>query len=124
MIKRAHQSDNLTMPLDWLGVRLNAEKAGATRVTLNLALPDEPWVVSVQNGALHASAGRQAAQADATLRLDRVAFNALCIGEQRPTQLVQEGRLAIQGDAAKLDDFLALLDSFSPWFDLVPRRRS
>jgi alkyl sulfatase BDS1-like metallo-beta-lactamase superfamily hydrolase len=110
--------------LDWLGVRLNAEKAGATRVTLNLALPGEPWVMGVQNGALHASAGRQAAEADATLQLDRVAFNALCIGERRPAQLVQEGGLVIQGDAAKLDDFLALLDWFSPWFDLVPRRSS
>lgn len=108
--------------LDWLGVRLNAEKAGSLRLVLNLALPGEPWVVGVQNGALHASAGRQAAQADATLRLDRAAFNALCMGERTPAQLVQDGRLMIQGDAARLEAFLALLDWFPPWFDLVPRR--
>jgi alkyl sulfatase BDS1-like metallo-beta-lactamase superfamily hydrolase len=108
--------------LDWLGVRLDAEKAGDARLTLNLALAPEPWVVGVRNGALHASAGRQAARADATLRLDRAAFDALCSGERTPAQLVQGGQLAIDGDASKLDEFLALLDWFPTGFDLVPRR--
>ena len=108
--------------LDWLGVRLDAGKAGDVRLTLNLALSPEPWVVGVRNGALHASAGRQAARADATLRLDRAAFDALCSGERTPAELVREGRLAIDGDASKLDEFLALLDWFPAGFDLVPRR--
>jgi alkyl sulfatase BDS1-like metallo-beta-lactamase superfamily hydrolase len=108
--------------LDWLGVRLDAGKAADARLTLNFALEPEPWVVGVRNGALHASAGRQAARADATLRLGRAAFDALCSGERAPGELVRAGLLAIDGDASKLDEFLALLDRFPPGFDLVPRR--
>lgn len=112
---------SLEQVLDWLGVRLNAERAGAARLAFNLDVAGERWAVGVQNGALHASAGRQAAGAP-TLRCDRATCNALLAGEATPAALVAAGRLTVAGEVAVVERFLGLLDWFELRFPLVPAR--
>jgi alkyl sulfatase BDS1-like metallo-beta-lactamase superfamily hydrolase len=109
---------------DWLGVRLNPERAGDRRIEIDLSLTDtgERWAFGVENATLQCSEGRRAERPDAALALDRAAFDELFGGDTAPARLVEAGRARITGAVDAISGFLALLDEFPFWFDLVPGR--
>ena len=63
----------LDLFFDYLGVRLNSEKAGDAHITLNFDFGNEDgkYLVELENGVLNHTAGAQADEADATITLDR-----------------------------------------------------
>ncbi len=110
--------------LDYLGVRLNADKAGDAHLTLNLVFPDakETFVLALENGVLTHAAEAAAKDADATLTLRGNVLAALAAGKITPEKAVAAGGLAVEGSPDALPRLLSLLDSFDPWFNLVTPR--
>jgi alkyl sulfatase BDS1-like metallo-beta-lactamase superfamily hydrolase len=114
------------MPLDlffdYLGVRLNGPKAAGVKIIINWDFTDtkEQYVLALENGALNHTAQKQDAAADATLTLTRAAFNEIIMGGQpRIEAKTAAGELKIEGQKEKLGELLSLMDTFSPWFNIV-----
>ncbi|MFN8499331.1 MAG: alkyl sulfatase dimerization domain-containing protein [Anaerolineae bacterium] len=111
----------LDMFFDLLAVRLNGPMAAGKVITLNARFTDigEDYVVRVENGVLNHVRGKQADDADATLITTRAALDRVALGEVTAPQLLATGEARIEGDPAKLVEFLSLMDTFEFWFNIV-----
>ncbi|RKP47113.1 alkyl/aryl-sulfatase [Pararobbsia silviterrae] len=115
------QAMPLDMFLDYLGVRLNGDRAAGKKVTLNLVLTDtkENYIVGVENSALHYSKVKSSSPVDATLTMTRADLNSTMMGKTNVQQLVMAGNAKIDGDSTKLGDFISWLDNFEFYFNIV-----
>ncbi len=106
---------------DAMGARLDGPRAWDAQIVLGWDFTDvaERWTVSVENGALSSVRGRLAADAQATVTLTRTAFDAVLLGEGDGAALFASGAIAVEGDGAKLGEFLGLLDDGDPAFAIV-----
>ncbi|WP_322102963.1 alkyl/aryl-sulfatase [Paraburkholderia sp. J41] len=111
----------LDMFLDFLGIRLNGDRAAGKKVSFNLILDDtkESYAVGVENSALHYSKGRTSNSADATLTMARADLNDVMLGTMTIQNLVIAGKAKIDGDSQKLGDFVSWLDNFEVFFNIV-----
>ena len=115
------------MPLDNVyqlaGVRLDAARADGLELSLNLAYTDHaPALLRVRHSVLHVFPDRQAEDADATLSLSAMDLKLLLCDVTTADALLEEGRLAVDGDTQVLSRLLALLDRFPRWFPIVTPR--
>lgn len=111
---------SLELFFDYLGVRLNGDKAGDRRITLNCLFPDlnESYTLMVRHGTLSHRPGK-AAQADATLTIARSDLNDVILGQATIADQITAGATTVEGDASALHDFVALLDTFEFWFNIA-----
>ncbi|HRA32188.1 MAG TPA: alkyl sulfatase dimerization domain-containing protein [Thermomicrobiales bacterium] len=111
----------LDMFFDLLAVRLIGEKAEDTVITLNAHFTDidEQYVLRIEHGVLNYAKGRQADDADATLTTTRVVLDEVVLGEATMADKLATGQARIEGDPAKLVEFLSMLDTFEFWFNIV-----
>jgi alkyl sulfatase BDS1-like metallo-beta-lactamase superfamily hydrolase len=108
---------------DTLAVRLNGPRADGKTLSINLAFTDiEPWHLLIENAVLHAVEHRQAKTAQATLRCASIDFKRLMMGLSDAPGLMQDGKLAIDGDAAILLELAGLFDQFERRFPIVTPR--
>jgi alkyl sulfatase BDS1-like metallo-beta-lactamase superfamily hydrolase len=113
------------MPLelffDYLSIRLNGPKAEGKTIKLNLDLPDtkDKYLLVVQYGVLQYHKDQQAKDADASLTMSRDTLNEIIGGKLKVEQGVTKGTIKLDGDAKKFEDFVALLDTFDPWYQVV-----
>jgi alkyl sulfatase BDS1-like metallo-beta-lactamase superfamily hydrolase len=120
----------MTMPLyfDFLGVRLNGDRAAGRRMVINwtvtheAATPDETYALNLQNSALTYRAGWHDPAANLSLTLGRSIFDAIMLGETTFAAEVAAGRVGVAGDPTKLAELMGLLDTFSPDFNIVTPR--
>jgi alkyl sulfatase BDS1-like metallo-beta-lactamase superfamily hydrolase len=112
---------SVEMFLDFLAIRLNGPKAADRVYTFDLQLTDlgEQYLLEVENGVLNYTKGGAADPPTATLTLTRAAIDALALGQATFADLVGDGSIGVEGDAAALRDFFGLLDTFEFWFDIV-----
>ena len=110
---------------DYLGVRLNGEKAEGRRLVINWVFADldRRYVLNLEHCALTYLADRQSDGADATVTLDRAALNRLVLRELTFADAVDRGVIRITGDPAKVIELFDLLDDFTLTFDVVEPRR-
>ena len=106
---------------DAMGARLDGPRAWDTTIKLAWDFTDvgERWSVTVENGALSAVEGRLVEDCHAKVTLTRVALDAVLLGEGDGAQLFSSGAIAVEGDGAKLGEFLGLLDEGDPVFAIV-----
>lgn len=111
----------LDIYLDYLAVRLNHPKAADSEITLNFVMPDakEAFTLTVSNGVMNYSLGRQSKQADATVTIDRAVLDDINLGQTKLVDAIGAGHLTIDGSQEKLTEFISLLDSFDFWFNIV-----
>jgi alkyl sulfatase BDS1-like metallo-beta-lactamase superfamily hydrolase len=118
---------NLTLDLffDFLGVRLNGDKAEGKTITINWAFPDlgQRYVLTLQNCALTYLADRHAEAADATVTLDRGALNGIILREVALPDAMRNGSVRVEGNSQKVVELFGLLDEFTMGFDIVEPRR-
>ena len=69
-------------------------------------------------------AGRQAAKADATITLARGTLDALALGRTTLPEAVKAGFAKIEGDAAKPEELLGMLDTFNVMFEVVEPKKA
>ncbi|HXC23618.1 MAG TPA: alkyl sulfatase dimerization domain-containing protein [Solirubrobacteraceae bacterium] len=105
---------------DAMGARLDGPRAWGLEIKLAWDFTDvgERWSVTVENGALSAVAGRLDDERHAEVTLTRAAFDAVLLGEA-DARLFASGAISVEGDAAKLGEFLGLLDEWDPAFAIV-----
>ena len=110
---------------DYLGVRLDGDKAEGRRIVINWVFSDldRRYVMNLENCALTCLADRPSDAADATVTLERAALNRLVLREVAFADAVGQGLARIDGDAAKVVDFFGLLDDFSPMFEVMEPKR-
>lgn len=110
---------SVEMFLDYLGVRLNAEKAGNAKAILNFDLgKDGSYVLELENGVLNHTQGK-ADNADATVSLSRDTLNNIILQQITLQDAIKAGDVKINGSKAKLQDVVANLDTFEFWFNIV-----
>jgi alkyl sulfatase BDS1-like metallo-beta-lactamase superfamily hydrolase len=113
------------MPLelffDYLSIRLDGPKAEGKTIKLNLALPDtkDKYLLVVQYGVLQYHKDQQAKDADASLTMDRSTLNEIIGGKLKVEQGVTNGKIKLDGDPKKFEEFVSLLDTFDPWYQVV-----
>ena len=106
---------------DYLGVRMNAQKAEGEDFSINLVLPDknEQYLLELKNSHLNNIKGVQSEKAGQTVTIDRADLNRLMLKEVSPVRLVFEGKLKSSGNPLLLAKLFGLLDDFDFWFDIV-----
>lgn len=112
---------------DYLGVRLNAEKAEGEDLSINLVLPDrnEQYLLELKNSHLNNIKGVQKENAGQTVTIDRADLNRLLLKEVSPVRLVLEGKLKSSGNPLLLAKLFGMLDDFEFWFDIAtPAQKS
>jgi len=113
------------MPLelffDYLSIRLNGPKAEGKTIKLNLNLPDtkDKYLLVVQYGVLQYHKGQQAKDADTSLTMNRDTLNQIIGGKLRVEQGITSGKIKLDGDSKKFEEFVSLLDTFDPWYQVV-----
>jgi alkyl sulfatase BDS1-like metallo-beta-lactamase superfamily hydrolase len=110
--------------LESLAVRLDAGKAEGQRIAVHLHLTDsgqQAWLL-LENGALHHRLQSMEGTIDATLSLDRAAFDDVLRQRTTLRLAVQGGRIQAEGSVEKVDALLAMLDHFDRRFPVVVPR--
>ena len=107
--------------LDAMAIRLDGPRAWThfLRIDWIVTDPDEQHALTLRNGVLSHRPGRHEPQAEAALVLERGALNELLLKTADIAALAENGRLRVEGDAAKLGELLGLLDEPDPGFAIV-----
>ncbi|PVX59992.1 alkyl/aryl-sulfatase [Paraburkholderia unamae] len=115
------QAMPLDMFLDYLGIRLNGDRANGKTASFNLVLTDtkEHYVLGVENSALHYTKDKSSKSADATVTMTRADLNDIMMGKTNMQKLVMAGNAKIDGNSQKLGEFVSWLDTFDFWFNIV-----
>jgi alkyl sulfatase BDS1-like metallo-beta-lactamase superfamily hydrolase len=116
---------SLDLFFDYLGVRLNGEKAEGRRLVINWIFPDldRGYVLNLENCALTYLADRQSDEADATVTLERAVLDRLVLRELSFAEAIQRGVVTVAGDAHKVIELFDLLDPFTLMFDVIEPHR-
>jgi alkyl sulfatase BDS1-like metallo-beta-lactamase superfamily hydrolase len=106
--------------MDATAVRLRAEEVGGVDVTVNLRFSDigEDWRVVISNRAMHTSQGH-AAEAKATVDLDRSVLVEIGSAELTAQGAIEQGRAVIDGDASAFLSIFDHLDMFMSMFPII-----
>ena len=106
---------------DYLGIRLDADKAEGKTMLINWSFSDsqQQIALTLENSALTHVAGKRAPNADANVTLARNALNAVALGQTGVAEAIRSGRMTVEGDASKLEDLFAMLDTFSRDFPVI-----
>jgi alkyl sulfatase BDS1-like metallo-beta-lactamase superfamily hydrolase len=109
---------------DYLGVRLNAEKAQGKNIVLNWMFTDtrQSYVINLENSALTYVADAQAANADATLTLSRSTLDDITLQKTTFQAALQSGQITVAGQREKLGELLGMLETFTLGFPIVEPR--
>src|SRR5438552_15860946 len=118
---------SLDLFFDYLGVRLNGDKAEGLTIVINWVFSDlgRRYVLNLEHCALTYLADRESDGADATVTLDRAVLNRLVLRELTFAGALEGGLVTVTGDPAKVIELFDLLDDFALSFDVVepPRPR-
>lgn len=108
--------------LDYLGVRLDTQKAAGQHFVLNLVTPDngEKFAVELSNAALTNIKGFVAPQPDATLTINRADLLAAMVGKASFADLVKSGKATLAGDGKPLEILKTAMVQFDPDFEIMP----
>ena len=106
---------------DYLGVRLNGDKAEGKTMVLNWNFTDsnQKFVLTLENSALTHVAGKQAADAGATVTLARETLDALTLRQTTFADAIKAGRVTIAGDPRQLEELWSMFDTFKVMFEIV-----
>jgi alkyl sulfatase BDS1-like metallo-beta-lactamase superfamily hydrolase len=99
---------------------LNGPKAAVQDLTIGLELTDESRseTLLVRNGTLSHRTGI-ADDAEVTVSISRASLDGVILGENTIAELTSSGNAQVRGDAAVLERFVELLDTFEFWFNFV-----
>ena len=122
-VVRAMSTDLL---LDYLGIRLDSQKAAGMSFVINLFTPDngEKFIVELRNSTLTNSKGFQSPAADLSIEVNRSDLEAIMIGRATLTALAEEGKAKLAGDTTILQTLKDVLVEFTADFDIMPGTKS
>ena len=114
----------LDMYFDFMGVRLNGEKAAGKTIVLNWRFTDtkQEYVLNLDNSALTYVEDSQADEADATVTLTRATLDEISMRTTTFESALQSGQISVTGEREKLVELLEMLDTFPLQFAVVEPR--
>jgi alkyl sulfatase BDS1-like metallo-beta-lactamase superfamily hydrolase len=114
----------LDMFFDYLGVRLNGDKAQGKTMVLNWNFTDtgQRYAVNLENSALTYVADAQAADADATLTLTRAGLDEISLQKTTFAAAMRSGQISVTGKREKVGELLGMLEAFTHEFPVVEPR--
>ena len=115
----------IELVFDYLATTLNGPRAGSTRMVINWRFTDsrESLASTLDDAALTYVVGKNAAGADATVTLTRPVLEAAILTQRTLADALQLGELAVAGNAARVNELMALFDDFDAGFAIVEPRR-
>jgi alkyl sulfatase BDS1-like metallo-beta-lactamase superfamily hydrolase len=114
-------SMSLDMFFDYMGIRLNGEKAEGKKIILNWNFTDtkEQYTLNLENSALTYTPGKMSAKSDATINLDRTTLNKIIMKETTFEDEIKSGNIKVDGDSRKISELMELQDDFEVMFNIV-----
>lgn len=111
----------IEMYLDYMGIRLNSQKAVGKKIRINLNLIDkkQSYGLEVENSVLIYTPKKQFKNADAVLNLNRNIFDELTLKQKSVMQAISAGDIQLTGNKQKLQEFMELFDNFPPMFNII-----
>jgi alkyl sulfatase BDS1-like metallo-beta-lactamase superfamily hydrolase len=108
------------MVFDYLAIRLNYEKAEGADFSIQVDFTDlgESHELVVKNAVLNHSQ-HVTGNSDVKLKMSMATMNRIQLGETTLRDAVNDGSVELEGDAAIVENFFAMLDEFSFWFNIV-----
>jgi len=108
--------------LDFLGVRLDSNKADGKAFKINLVTPDndEKFVVELSNGTLTNIAGFQAEDADLTITINRTDLEQTMMGAVSFDQQIEAGKAKLEGNREPYEQLKGMLVQFDLGFEMMP----
>jgi alkyl sulfatase BDS1-like metallo-beta-lactamase superfamily hydrolase len=108
--------------LDFLGIRLDSEKAEGQAFKINLVTPDngEKFVVELSNGTLTNIAGFQADDADLTISINRSDLEKTMMGAMSFDEQITAGKADLKGDREPYEQLKTMLVQFDLGFEMMP----
>jgi alkyl sulfatase BDS1-like metallo-beta-lactamase superfamily hydrolase len=109
---------------DYLGIRLNGDKAAGKTTVLNWQFTDtkQNYILNLENSALTYVAAAQAPRADATLALTRATLDEISLQKTTFPAAIQAGQIVITGKREKVAELLGMLETFPNVFPLIEPR--
>lgn len=109
------------MYLDYMGIRLNSQKANGKKLQINLNFTDKKttYVLKVENSVLIYTPNKQINDADATLNLSRNTFDNITLKQKSVMQAISDGDIKVNGSKEKVEEFMSLFDEFPPMFNII-----
>ncbi|KAJ3337109.1 hypothetical protein HDU93_001582 [Gonapodya sp. JEL0774] len=116
--------DSMSIPLvlDFLGVRIRAEDYTGHSLKIDIQVPGERYIVTLQNTVLtwtNDVAIDAEVSADVVIKSEAKKIVHLLLGRQTLQSATHGGALEVRGDQAKLAELLSLLDEFPANFPIV-----
>jgi len=106
--------------LDGMAFRIDGPRAFGVELSIVFELSDtgEAHTLTLENAVLTHTPGKRE-DAQATLRLPRPALDELIAETVTTAELFEAGRIAIEGDGAKVGELFGLMDEPDPRFAIV-----
>lgn len=108
------------MLFDYLAVRILPEKAAGKTFAMNLNFTDldEKYTLYVENSVLNHTK-KLAEKPDVSLELTKAVLDDVQLGNITLEKAIADGTIKLDGDPKVLKDFVAMLDNFNFWFNIV-----
>lgn len=108
--------------LDFLGVRLDSDKAGDKTFKINLITPDndEKFVVELSNATLTNIVGFQADDADLTITINRADLEQTMMGVMSFDAQIEAGKAKFEGNRDVYEQLKTMLVQFDLGFEIMP----
>ncbi len=115
------RSLGITDFFNFMGVRLNPEKAKGARLVVNWNFTDlkEEYVLNLENATLSSLKTSPAANADVSLTLTKATLDEVTLQRTTFVKAMQEGQIKVAGDPSKLGRLLQMLDTFPQVFPII-----
>ena len=110
---------------DALAIRVDSQEADGLNFKLNFITPDngEKLVVEMSNGTLTNIVGYTAADADATLTINRSDLLPVMMQQKTFADQIKDGKAQLEGNGLLLRKFSNTLVDFDPLFEIMPGTR-
>jgi alkyl sulfatase BDS1-like metallo-beta-lactamase superfamily hydrolase len=111
----------LPMLADYIGLRLNPDKAANKTMKIGLMLngTKEKKVLELNNSVVFGRKAMPGEKVDATYTLSSEDLGSIVSGTQSTDELQKNGKLKSEGSKRALNDLVSMLDNFDPAFNLV-----
>jgi len=106
---------------DFLGVRLNTDKALGKHLRINIVLPDrqEKFLLELKNDHLNNIKDVQMTEADVTVTMNRKDFDLMLLKQKSFPELVKTGAIKLEGNGKVFGQLLMMMDEFPFWFNIT-----
>jgi alkyl sulfatase BDS1-like metallo-beta-lactamase superfamily hydrolase len=108
--------------LDFVGIRMDPDKAADMAFTINLITPDngEKFIVELSNATLTNIEGFQAEDADLTITINRSDLEPVMMGVKTMEAQIADGTAKVEGDTSVIGKLASTLVVFDPRFEILP----